>query len=121
MVTNAMPGFRDDDIKKALDYVGITPNYKGFPMLTLAIALAAEDNRRMYNLRDGIYDPIACSMSCSVSSVGRNIRTAIRVSWKFDPTKLFEIFGTADVLDRAPNNARFIARMVRFVGERSKQ
>ena len=119
MMNNFIPSITTDDIRKALDAVGVELHYMGYEMLVAALERACEDPQRLLRLRDEIYQPIALREGCNASMVERRIRIAIRGVWNYTPDKILRLFDSI-AIHRAPTNSQFLSRMVRFIKENSK-
>lgn len=64
-----------------LQFLGITPNYRGYRQAAWAVQLALEDEERLCDLAKNIYKPIAQLFFCYPNSVERNLRTISRRAW----------------------------------------
>ena len=118
MATNLMATITTDDIRKALDVVGVTRNYKGFEMLVTAIREVVYNERKLCAVHKEVYSYIALIEKSNSSAVERCIRTAIRGAWAHTPDKLRRLFDTV-CMDKPPSNTHFISRMVGFIKENS--
>ena len=112
-------GITSEDIREALDSVGVTRNYKGFEMLVKAIHEVVHNERKLCAVHKEVYSHIARIEKSNSSAVERCIRTAIRGAWTNTPDKLLALFNTV-CMDKAPSNTRFISRMVGFIKENTK-
>ena len=72
----------DTIIRETLRPFGITRNYRGYPQTVRAIALVLEDESRLLNVTEEIYEVVALQTRCHPSNVERNIRTVITVVWE---------------------------------------
>lgn len=82
----------DTIIRETLRPFGITRNYRGYPQTVRAIALVLEDESRLLNVTEEIYEVVALQTRCHPSNVERNIRTALVLAPFFlDFTGFFEV------------------------------
>lgn len=65
----------EEQLEKIFYSTGALQHYTGYPYLIRAIILAAEDPKRLHNMGEGIYRPIAEEYHTSFSNVHKNIRT----------------------------------------------
>lgn len=63
----------DTIIRETLRPFGITRNYRGYPQTVRAIALVLEDESRLLNVTEEIYEVVALQTRCHPSNVERNI------------------------------------------------
>jgi two-component system response regulator (stage 0 sporulation protein A) len=78
-------------IEQILQKLHIRKRYCGYRLLFRAVALALEDEARLLNVKNQIYQPIADSYGCKASNVERNIRTVISLVWENWPGSLQQI------------------------------
>ena len=71
----------DTIIRETLRPFGITRNYRGYPQTVRAIALVLEDESRLLNVTEEIYEVVALQTRCHPSNVERNIRTVVLCAW----------------------------------------
>lgn len=76
----------DTIIRETLRPFGITRNYRGYPQTVRAIALVLEDESRLLNVTEEIYEVVALQTRCHPSNVERNIRTVVLCAWHYKPT-----------------------------------
>lgn len=95
-----------DSIQKTLRSLGVTPNYQGYYQITDAIELAVEDENRLLEATQKIYQHIADRDGYKWSAVERNIRTVVQRTWKINPELLAKIAGYA--LTEVPTATAFI-------------
>ena len=78
-----------------LQFLGITPNYRGYRQAAWAVQLALEDEERLCDLAKNIYKPIAqlffCypttrSSSTSPTSAIWKTRSATPLAWRAPPS-----------------------------------
>ena len=61
----------DTIIRETLRPFGITRNYRGYPQTVRAIALVLEDESRLLNVTEEIYEVVALQTRCHHSNVER--------------------------------------------------
>ena len=72
----------DEIIREVLRPLGITRNYRGYPQVVCAVALAMEDETRLAEVTKTLY-PVAAERTGSKSeTVERNLRTAVLRAWR---------------------------------------
>lgn len=76
----------DTIIRETLRPFGITRNYRGYPQTVRAIALVLEDESRLLNVTEEIYEVVALQTRCHPSNVERNIRTVVLLRVAYKPT-----------------------------------
>lgn len=81
------------EIHELLQQLGITANYRGFYPTSLALALAAQDPRRLEAVTKDIYYAVAAQTGDQWKTVERNIRTAVRRAWAVNPDLLQRMAG----------------------------
>ena len=59
----------DTIIRETLRPFGITRNYRGYPQTVRAIALVLEDESRLLNVTEEIYEVVALQTRCHPSNV----------------------------------------------------
>ena len=79
------------EIHELLLKPGIGRQYRGYSIITQAILLILEDEKRLLSLKQEIYQPVAEQQHCDWRAVERNIRTAIRRAWELNPELLQEL------------------------------
>ena len=63
----------DTIIRETLRPFGITRNYRGYPQTVRAIALVLEDESRLLNVTEEIYEVVALQTRCHPSNVERKM------------------------------------------------
>lgn len=102
-----------EKIKYILYQLGVNSTYLGYYYLTLAIAIAIEEEENLLYISKNIYPRIAEQYHTSISCVERNIRTAADVMFRHgSPQLLAEIF--IDNKNR-PKNSRLISCLALYV------
>lgn len=102
-----------EKIKYILYQLGVNSTYLGYYYLTLAIAIAIEEEENLLYISKNIYPRIAEKYHTSVSCVERNIRTAADVMFRHEsPQLLAEIF--IDNKNR-PKNSKLISCLALYV------
>ena len=101
----------------------ITPEYRGYRCLCLAVELTVCDEALLYNITTRLYKTISQLTGISAANVERSIRTVITVMWnEAERDKLNALMGRAYAAP--PGNARFIGVMSRRIAykyERQKK
>ena len=83
----------DTIIRETLRPFGITRNYRGYPQTVRAIALVLEDESRLLNVTEEIYEVVALQTRCHPSNVERNIRTVVLCAWHTNRPLLVKMAG----------------------------
>lgn len=92
----------------------ITPDYRGYRYLCMAIELTMEHEELLYRITTSLYGEIARETGTTAANVERGIRTAITVMWnEADAAKLREVMGRT--YHTPPSNAKFIGIMSRRI------
>ena len=102
-----------DCIKSELIALGIYPHYHGHRQSLLAIELALEDENRLLDMTKQIYWVVAKACSCDRPCVERNIRTAIRIAWDTNPSRLCELAGRQ--FNAPPTVSDFISILTAYI------
>lgn len=68
-------------VEELLRSLGIPGNYVGYKQLVLATQLAIEDEDRVLNMYNSIYETVAAEFGTSSKNVEKNIRTVIHFAW----------------------------------------
>lgn len=79
--------------RETLRPFGITRNYRGYPQTVRAIALVLEDESRLLNVTEEIYEVVALQTRCHPSNVERNIRTVVLCAWHTNRPLLVKMAG----------------------------
>lgn len=69
-------------VEELLRSLGIPGNYVGFKQLVLATQLAVEDEDRILNMYNSIYETVAKEFGSSPKNVEKNIRMVIHSAWE---------------------------------------
>ena len=75
-------------IREVLRPLGITRNYRGYPQVVCAVALAMEDETRLTEVTKRLYPVTAERTGSKPENVERNLRTAISCAWRTNPPLL---------------------------------
>lgn len=92
----------DTIIRETLRPFGITRNYRGYPQTVRAIALVLEDESRLLNVTEEIYEVVALQTRCHPSNVERNIRTVVLCAWHTNRPLLVKMAGFTLTAPPAP-------------------
>ncbi len=98
---------------QVLRALGITPNYRGYRQLVMAVQLVLEDEDRFYSLKNEVYLPVANELHCNKHTVERNIRTLILRVWKENKNRLDKVAGYT--LTEPPSPGELIAIIASYV------
>ncbi|MEG1548513.1 MAG: sporulation initiation factor Spo0A C-terminal domain-containing protein [Clostridia bacterium] len=99
-------------IESELLGLGITPDYRGYRYLCMAIEKAMQNEEYLYCITTKLYADIARTMGTTPVNVERSIRTVITVLWNDANTKqLYQLMGRN--YETPPGNAKFIGVMSR--------
>ena len=80
-------------IEATLRELGIGSNYIAQQRVVTAIALALEDEDRLFSVTRKIYAPAGERCGCSWAAVERNIRTTVQRVWRINPQGLIKMAG----------------------------
>ena len=92
---------------------GITRNYRGYPQTVRAIALVLEDESRLLNVTEEIYEVVALQTRCHPSNVERNIRTVVLCAWHTNRPLLVKMAGFT--LTAPPRASQFIDIIASYI------
>lgn len=90
-----------------LGRLGLTANYSGYFYTVYAILLVHEQPERLLLVTKWLYPDIGTQFHTTWRNVERNIRTAVALVWKRNPTLLSQLAGYP--LQEKPNVAQFLA------------
>ena len=97
-----------------LDRLGISPKYKGYRMLLIAVEIAVQDEDAMTQITQKIYPPIAARCGTTPANVEKNLRKAIEVFWNYgDRTFYGRLAGYPPT--SKPTNAEFIGALASYI------
>lgn len=102
------------NIIRLLHCLGITPSYRGYRQIILALELLRKNEDLLCDTMD-FYSKVA-DLSTSPStpgSVERNIRTLAERAWMINPKLLEKIAGYP--LDAKPTNADFLSMLLNYI------
>lgn len=97
------------ELKKILIHMGITPNYRGYDYIVLAIELVFENPVRLQYVTKELYPEIAKQYHTDWRAVEHSIRIAIIRSWESDPTQFEKILGMWK--GEKPSAGKFLATL----------
>ena len=103
----------DTIIRETLRPFGITRNYRGYPKTVRAIALVLEDESRLLNVTEEIYEVVALQTRCHPSNVERNIRTVVLCAWHTNRPLLVKMAGFT--LTAPPRASQFIDIIASYI------
>lgn len=101
------------ELKKILIHMGITPNYRGYDYIMLAIQLSFENPARLQYVTKELYPVIAEKYNTDWRAVEHSIRITISRSWERDSALFAKILG-AWVTER-PAVGRFLAVLYTYL------
>jgi two-component system response regulator (stage 0 sporulation protein A) len=99
------------DTINLLYHLGITPSYRGYRQLVLALELLREDEDLLYQTMN-FYTTVAERNHSSCASVERNIRTLATRAWNVNPKLLKRVAGYP--LKNKPANAEFLSILLNY-------
>ena len=88
-------------------------NYHGYPQTVRAIALVLEDESRLLNVTEEIYEVVALQTRCHPSNVERNIRTVVLCAWHTNRPLLVKMAGFT--LTAPPRASQFIDIIASYI------
>ncbi len=97
----------DTKIQKLLYSIGLTTNYAGYRQMMIALKIAAKEPESLCQVTKWLYPETARRCGTNWQAVERNIRTALRRSWKTSQHTLEQIAGRS--FDAAPKPAEYLA------------
>lgn len=103
----------DTIIRETLRPFVITRNYRGYPQTVRAIALVLEDESRLLNVTEEIYEVVALQTRCHPSNVERNIRTVVLCAWHTNRPLLVKMAGFT--LTAPPRASQFIDIIASYI------
>lgn len=101
------------ELKKILIHMGITPNYRGYDYIILAIELVFENPARIQYVTKELYPAIAKQHHTDWRAVEHSIRIAILRSWTSDPTRFEKILGIWK--REKPSAGKFLAALYAYL------
>lgn len=103
----------EPELKKTLIYLGITPNYRGYDYIVLAMQLVFDNPERLQYVTKELYPVIAEKYNTDWRAVEHSIRITISRSWERDSALFAKILG-AWVTER-PAVGRFLAVLYTYL------
>lgn len=97
---------------RLLQRFGLTPRYRGYRQLLIALDLLKEDEYRMYNTKS-FYAEIGTYSNSTATAVERNIRTLTERAWMINPKLLEEVAGYP--MDYKPTNTDFLSIVYNYM------
>lgn len=94
-----------------LHCLGITPGYRGYRQLILALILLRQDEDLLCDTMD-LYHKVAYFSNSSQTSIERNIRTLAERAWDVNPSLLQKVAGYP--LDAKPTNTEFLSILLSY-------
>lgn len=92
-----------NSIHEALQSFGVFRHYCGYDYFVCAVKMAAEEQKRLKNMRKEIYEPVAEMYGTSIFNVERDIRTIRDVMMKNNGKELLNVMtGNCFWYDRVP-------------------
>ena len=100
-------------IEATLRELGIGNNYIAQQRVVTAIALALEDEDRLFSVTRKIYALAGERCGCSWAAVERNIRTTVQRVWRINPQGLIKMAGYP--LTEPPTASDFIEIVAHYL------
>ena len=97
----------DLKIQNLLSSIGLTAKYVGYRQMTIALEIAVQEPNSLDMVTKWLYPETAKRCGTNWKAVERNIRTAIRCTWKTSRNTLEQMAGYS--LDIVPKPAQFLA------------
>ena len=101
------------ELKKILIHMGITPNYRGYDYIVLAIELVFENPARLQYVTKELYPEIAKQYHTDWRAVEHSIRITILRSWESDPTRFEKFLGMRN--KEKPSAGKFLAALYAYL------
>lgn len=102
---------------KRIEYIlysmGLTPNYKGYQQLILALRIVMEEPDSLRVATKQLYPAVAIRCGTNWKAVERNIRGMIKIAWETAPEKLKELSGCP--LEKRPKPTQFLAFFAHYL------
>ena len=102
-------------IQKLLYSIGLTANYTGYRQMMIALEIASQEPESLCSVTKWLYPETARRCGTNWKAVERNIRTAIRCTWKTSRNTLEQMAGYS--LDIVPKPAQFLAILAQGIAE----
>ena len=97
----------DLKIRDLLSSIGLTAKYVGYWQMKIALEIAVQEPNSLGMVTKWLYPETAKRCGTNWKAVERNIRTAIRCTWKTSRKRLEQMAGYS--LDIVPKPAQFLA------------
>ena len=97
----------DKKIQSLLYSIGLTSNYVGYRQMTIALEIAVQEPKSLCMVTKWLYPETAKRCGTNWKAVERNIRTALRCTWKTSQHTLEQMAGHS--LEIIPKPAQFLA------------
>lgn len=101
------------ELKKILIHMGITPNYRGYDYIVLAIQLSFENPARLQYVTKELYPVIGKEYHTDWRAVEHSIRITILRSWESDPTRFEKFLGMRN--KEKPSAGKFLAVLYAYL------
>lgn len=101
------------ELKKILIHMGITPNYRGYDYIMLAIQLSFENPARLQYVTKELYPVIGKEYHTDWRAVEHSIRITILRSWESDPTRFGKFLGMRN--KEKPSAGKFLATLYAYL------
>lgn len=101
------------ELKKTLIYLGITPNYRGYDYMVLAMRLVFENPERLQYVTKELYPVIGKKYRTDWRAVEHSIRITILRSWESDPTRFEKFLGIWK--KEKPSAGKFLAALYAYL------
>lgn len=105
----------DMRIQKMLYSIGLTANYVGYRQIMIALEIASQEPESLCRVTKWLYPETARRCGTNWKAVERNIRRALRCSWKTSQQTLEQMAGHS--FNSAPKPAEFLAILAQELSE----
>ena len=105
----------DLKIQDLLSTIGLTAKYVGYRQMTIALEIAVQEPNSLGMVTKWLYPETAKRCGTNWKAVERNIRTAIRCTWKTSRHTLEQMVGHS--LDIVPKPAQFLAILAQGISD----
>lgn len=105
----------DKKIQNLLYSIGLTSNYVGYRQMTIALEIAVQEPKSLCMVTKWLYPETAKRCGTNWKAVERNIRTAIRCTWKTSRHTLEQMAGYS--LEIVPKPAQFLAILAQGISD----
>lgn len=103
----------NEKLIRLLNHLGLSANYTGYHCIITAVEIASCEPQSLTMVTKWLYPKIANQLGTNWRAVERNIRSAIDVIWKRNPSGVQQLSGCR--LDTKPAAAQFISLLVFYL------